>query len=105
MNQVNLVGRITKDLEIKYTSAQTAKVVFNIAINSKDRTDYPRIIVWGKQAENLEKYCKKGSLVGVSGRIQTGSYEKDGQPVYTTDVYAEHIEFLSWDKKAESEEY
>ena len=101
MNQVNLIGRITKDLELKYTNNQTAKVSFSLAINGKDRTDYPRIIVWGKQAENLEKYCGKGSLVGITGRIQTGNYEQDGKTVYVTDVYADHIEFLSWDKKGE----
>lgn len=105
MNQVLLIGRITKDIDLKYTGTQnTAKATFSIAINEKDRTNFPRIIVWGKQAENVEKYCGKGSLVAVEGKLQTGSYEKDGQTIYTTDVIANHIEYLSWDKK-EGDEY
>lgn len=106
MNHVTLIGRITKDLEIRYTGTQnTAKVQFTLAINEKDRTNYPRCVAWGKTAENLEKYCGKGSLVAVEGKIQTGSYEKDGQTVYTTDVLCDRVEFLSWDKKESEAEY
>ena len=103
MNQVLLIGRITKDVDLKYTGTQnTAKATFTLAINDKERTDFPRCIVWGKHAENVSKYCGKGSLVAVEGKIQTGSYEKDGKTVYTTDVIANRVEFLS---KRESEEY
>lgn len=104
MNHCELIGRITKDIEVIYTGTKNmAMAKFTLAINGKDRTDFPRIVVWGTQAENLGKYCGKGSLVAVEGRIQTGSYEKDGQTIYTTDVIGERVEFLSWDKKDETE--
>ena len=61
------------------------------------KTDYPRVTVFGKQAENCERFLKKGRLVGVQGRLQTGSYDKsDGTRVYTTDVVADRVEFLEW---------
>ena len=72
---------------------------FTIAINRMKKdggADFPNIVVFGKQAENCEKYLRKGSKVGIEGRIQTGSYEKDdGTRVYTTDVVAERVEFLN----------
>ena len=109
MNSVNLVGRITRDPEVRYTEqTQTAYARFAIAINrGKDKNgkdlgvDYPNIRAVGKLAELIEKYCYKGQLVGITGKIQTGSYEKDGQKVYTTDVFASSVQFLS--KKDESE--
>ena len=85
-----------------------AIATFTIAIDrppKKDGTkgaDFPRITVFGRQAENCEKYLKKGLLVGIQGRLQTGSYtNKNGDKVYTTDVIAERVEFLQWanDKK------
>ena len=60
--------------------------------------------MWGKQAENAANYLDKGRLVGITGRIQTGSYEKDGQRIYTTDVVASNVEFLEWGDKAEAPE-
>lgn len=104
MNNVNLIGRLTKDVQIRYTASQTAVANINLAINGPNRTDYPEVVVYGKQAENLEKYCGKGSLVGVTGRIETGSYEKDGQKIYTTKVYSERVEFLSWKQGQNPEE-
>lgn len=105
MNQVLLIGRITKDIDLKYTGTQNlAKATFSVAINEKDRTNYPRIIAWEKEAENVERYCGKGSLIAIEGRIQTGSYEKNGQTVYTTDVIANHIEYLTYGK-GEGESY
>ena len=99
MNQVNLIGRLTKDPTI---SGEGDKRVarFNLAINEgygdKEKVNYPSIIVFGKQAEICEKYLSKGKLVAVSGRIQTGSYtNKEGATVYTTDVVAGRVEFLS----------
>lgn len=104
MNHVTLIGRITKDLELNYRGTQnTAMVQFTLAINGPDRTDFPRIKAWGKTAENLNKYCGKGSMVAVEGKIQTGSYEKDGQTIYTTDIIADRVEFLSWEKKDNEE--
>lgn len=104
MNNVILIGRITCDPEVRYTpSTQTAVTTFNVAINrpvkagSEKQADFPRVTVFGKQAENCEKYLRKGRLVGVQGRLQTGSYQnKDGATVYTTDVVADRVEFLEW---------
>jgi len=108
MNSVILIGRLTRDPEIRYTAeTQMAVATFTIAIDryqaagKEKQTDFPRITVFGKQAENCEKYLAKGRLVGVSGRLQTGSYKnKDGATVYTTDVVADRVEFLEWGDKA-----
>ncbi|MDY6283079.1 MAG: single-stranded DNA-binding protein, partial [Erysipelotrichaceae bacterium] len=97
MNQVALIGRLTRDPEVRWTQDQMAIASFSIAIDRPPRkdgtkdTDFPRITVFGRQAENCEKYLKKGRLVGITGRIQTGSYEKDGVKVYTTDVVADRV--------------
>jgi len=104
MNSVELIGRLTRDPEVRYTSGtQTAVASFTIAIDRPPRkdgekqADFPRITVFGAQAENCEKYLKKGRLVGIQGRIQTGSYQnKNGDTVYTTDVVANRVEFLEW---------
>ena len=101
MNSVALTGRLTRDPEVRYTQSQTAVATFTLAVDrpfSRDRennADFIRITSFGKQAEFAEKYLNKGRLVGVTGRIQTGSYQdKDGKTVYTTDVVADRIEFL-----------
>ncbi len=104
MNSVVLIGRLTRDPEVRYTAAtQMAVATFTVAIDrpvragGEKQTDFPRVTVFGKQAENCEKYLAKGRLVGVQGRIQTGSYQnKDGATVYTTDVVADRVEFLEW---------
>lgn len=99
MNNVTLIGRLTRDPETRYIAdSQMALTRFSIAINrpGKDNgADFINIIVFGKQAENCDKYLKKGRQVGIQGRIQTGSYEKNGTKVYTTDVVADRVEFLS----------
>lgn len=109
MNSVELTGRLTRDPQISYTNeTNTCVAVFSIAIDrpSKEKqADYPRIRVYGKQAENVEKYVHKGSMVGIEGRIETGSYEKDGQKTYYTDVVANRVEFINTtQKRAESVE-
>ncbi len=104
MNSVILIGRLTRDPEVRYTaSTQMAVASFTVAIDrpvragGEKQTDFPRVTVFGKQAENCEKYLAKGRLVGVQGRLQTGSYQnKDGVTVYTTDVVADRVEFLEW---------
>lgn len=103
MNNVELIGRLTRDPETRYTSGQTAVVNFTLAIDRPPRkdgekeADFPRVVVFGTQAENCEKYLKKGRLVAIQGRIHTGSYEnKNGDTVYTTDVVASRVEFLEW---------
>jgi len=112
MNSVVLIGRLTRDPEIRYISeSQMAVATFTVAIdrgkekNGNDRgADYPRVTVFGRQAENCERFLAKGRLVGVQGRIQTGSYtNKEGATVYTTDVVADRVEFLSSDKKKDEE--
>ncbi len=110
MNSVVLIGRLTRDPEVRYTSGtQMAVCTFSIAIDritrqgEEKKTDFPRITVFGKQAENCERYLKKGRLVAVQGRLQTGSYtNKDGATVYTTDVVADRVEFLEWGDRNQS---
>lgn len=109
MNNVILIGRLTKDPEIKYTRDQTAVATFTVAINrGKDKNgedrgaDFPRVVAYGRTAENCERYLAKGRLVGIQGRLQTGSYKhKDGYTVYTTDVIADRVEFLEWGDRNE----
>ena len=104
MNSVVLIGYLTRDPEMRYTAdTQMAITKFSIAIDrpGKDKgADYPNITVFGKQAENCEKFLKKGRLVGIQGRLQTGSYDKDGHKVYTTDVVADRVEFLGGSEKS-----
>lgn len=98
MNTVNLIGNLTRDPEIRYTSGAEPMAIatFTLAINrAKDGADFPRVKCFGRTAENCERYLSKGRKVAVTGRIQTGSYEKDGRKVYTTDVVAERVEFLN----------
>lgn len=111
MNNCVLIGRLTKDPEVRYTQDQMAVATFTLAIDRPKRkdqekqTDFPRVTVFGKQAENVERYVAKGRMIAVEGRIQTGSYtNKDGQKVYTTDVVANRVEFLEWGDKQESGE-
>ena len=102
MNSVQLIGRLTRDPQVSYGAAsQTAVCRFTVAIDrakgrdGEDRgADFISVVCFGKTAELCERYISKGRLVGVSGRIQTGSYEKNGQKVYTTDVVADRVEFL-----------
>ena len=100
MNNVVLIGRLTKDPEVKYIpQSETAVANFTLAVDrpmAKEKTaDFIRIVAFGKTAELCEKYLAKGRQVGIQGRIQTGSYEnKNGDKVYTTDVIAERVEFL-----------
>ena len=95
MNEVNLIGRLTRDPEVRYTQNNMAVARFSIAIDRMNGgTDFPSIVAFGKTAENCEKYLSKGRQVGITGRIQTGSYEKDGRKIYTTDVVASRVEFL-----------
>ncbi len=103
MNQVILIGRLTRDPELSYTpNTQMAVCRFTIAVdrprrrNGEDSTaDFIRITVWDRQAETCDRYLTKGSQVAVQGRIQTGSYKnREGVTVYTTDVVADRVEFL-----------
>lgn len=113
MNKVTLIGRLTKDPELKYTpGAGTAVTTVTLAVDrrySKDEkkeVDFIPVVIWGKSAESTAQYMKKGLLMGVAGRIQTRSYEAtDGGKRYVTEVVAEEIKFLQWGDKKPSEEY
>ncbi|SPU40739.1 single-strand binding protein [Lysinibacillus capsici] len=102
INRVVLVGRLTKDPELRYTPNGIASARFTVAVNrtfsnqqGEREADFISCVAWRKQAENLANYQRKGNLIGVEGRIQTGSYEgQDGKRVYTTDVVADSIQFL-----------
>lgn len=102
LNSVCLVGRLTRDPELKYTGNNTAVASFNLAVNRnfKDangerETDFINCVIWRQQAENLANWAKKGALIGITGRIQTRSYEnQQGQRVYVTEVVAENFQML-----------
>jgi single-strand DNA-binding protein len=102
MNRVVLVGRLTKDPELKYTPNGVPVANFTLAVNrpftsqgGEKETDFINVVVWRKPAENVANFLKKGSLAGVDGRIQTRNYEgQDGKRVYVTEVQAESVQFL-----------
>lgn len=102
INRVVLVGRLTKDPELKYTPSGVPMARFTLAVNrqfsnqqGEREADFISCIAWRKQAENLANFQKKGALIGVDGHIQTGSYEgQDGKRVFTTDIVADSIQFL-----------
>lgn len=101
MNKVILIGRFVRDPEVRYTSNDKCCATFNIAVDRKYKqegqpeADFPRVIAWGKTAEFIERYFRKGMKIGIEGRIQTGSYKnKDGNTVYSTDIVADSVEFV-----------
>lgn len=102
MNKVVLIGRLTRDPELRYTSSNIPSATFSVAVNRTyenqngvREADFINIIVWRKQAENVKKYITKGSLVAIDGRIQTRNYDdKDGKKVYVTEVVADNVQFL-----------
>lgn len=102
INSVCLVGRLTRDPELKYTGNNIAVASFNLAVNRtfKDangerEADFINCVIWRQQAENLANWAKKGALIGIIGRIQTRSYEnQQGQRVYVTEVVAENFQML-----------
>jgi len=99
MNQVILCGRITADPEVRYTNSNKATCRFTLAVNRMtEGADFVRCVAWEKVAENMGKYVRKGDRLLVNGSITTGSYEKNGQKVYTTDVTARTIQFIDMHK-------
>jgi single-strand DNA-binding protein len=102
MNRVILVGRLTRDPELKFTPNGVAVATFTLAVNrsftnaqGEREADFINVFVWRRPAENAANYLKKGSLAGVDGRVQTRSYEgQDGKRVYVTEVLAESVQFL-----------
>ena len=111
MNKVCIIGRLTKDPEIKYSSNDLAIATFTLAVNrlakkgEDKKTDFPRCIAFGSTAEVLQSYAHKGKQVAIEGRIQTGSYKKDdGSTVYTTDVIVDRLTLLGGSKKEDSDQ-
>ena len=102
MNSVNLIGRLTKDVDLRYTQSGLAVGRFSVAIDRPKKdgqdngADFPNCVAYGKTAENLANYVHKGEMVGVTGCIRTGSYTgKDGRKVYTTDISVASVQFLN----------
>ena len=117
MNNVILIGRLTKDVELRYTQSSNATYArFTIAVdrqmskekkqeaeaNGQQTADFINIVVWGKQAENCQKYLQKGRNVAIQGRLQSGSYTaQDGTRRFVTEVWAERVQFIDWGEKKE----
>lgn len=101
INNVVLVGRLTKDPELQATPNGISYVRFTLAVNrsftnqqGQREADFIQCVVWRKQAENVARFLKKGSLIGVEGRIETGRYEQGGETRYTTNVVCDSVQFL-----------
>ena len=102
MNKVVLIGRLTKDPELRYTPSNVPTTTFSLAVNRNftnqngvREADFINIVVWRKQAETAKKYLSKGSLIAIEGRIQTRSYDaQDGSKRYVTEVVVENAEFV-----------
>jgi|SRR5690554_2130683 len=107
INRVVLVGRLVADPELRYTSSGIAVANFRLAVNrpftsesGEREADFINAVAWRSVAENLANYQKKGNLIGIDGRIQTRSYEgQDGKRVYVTEIVAESVQFLEFNKK------
>lgn len=101
LNRVALVGRLTRDPELRRTGSGKAVTSFNLAVernfkSDNQEADFINCVCWGRIAENTERYCSKGSLVSIDGRIQTRNYENNqGQKVYVTEVIADSVQFIS----------
>lgn len=109
MNKVVLIGRLTADPELRFTPGNgtaVSRIILAVQRRYKkegqEEADFIPIVIWGKQAEAIATHQKKGRLIGVSGRIQTRSYDaKDGTKKYVTEVIAEEVQFLEWGKNKE----
>ncbi|MFS9190513.1 single-stranded DNA-binding protein [Streptococcus parasanguinis] len=116
INNVVLVGRLVRDPELRYTPNNQAVATFSLAVNHNFKSqngereaDFINCVIWRQQAENLANWAKKGALIGITGRIQTRSYEnQQGQRVYVTEVVADNFQLLEFNKQnnqGQSQEY
>lgn len=112
INKVILVGRLTKDPELRKTANNTSVLSFTVACNrrfgnnqngNQQSADFINCVAWNQSADFLSRYANKGSLVGIEGRISTRNYEKDGRTVYVTEVTCENVQLLSSRNEARSE--
>ncbi len=110
LNQIVIAGRLVSDPEIAITDSNKKRTFITVAVPRSYKnidgtydTDFIKCTLWNGIAESTCEYCKKGDIVGIKGRLQTSNYEKDGEKVYTMDVIAEKVSFLS-SKKPETEE-
>lgn len=111
LNRVVLIGRLTRDPELRYTSSGTAVATFTLAVNrnyanqqGEREADFINIVTWRQLAELCANYLKKGRLAAVEGRIQTRSYEnQEGKKVYVTEVVAENVQFLDSNRENRNE--
>lgn len=109
MNKVFLIGRLTRDPELRYTPSNVAVATFSLAVNrnftnqaGEREADFINIVVWRKQAENVKNYLSQGSQVAIDGRIQSRSYDgEDGKKRYVTEVIADNVEFLSSNRRSQ----
>lgn len=112
MNKVVLIGRLTKNPELKFTPTGTAVTTFILAVprrykkEGQPQADFIPIVVWGKIGESVANYKKKCALISVAGRIEIRSYEaKDGSKRYVTEVIADEVSFLDWENKQQGQAY
>lgn len=108
INRVLLLGRITKDLEIRQSQSGTAVLRFSVAVdrpqkNGEKSADFINCIAFGQTAEFISRYFGKGRMIAIEGNIHTGSYEKDGRTIYTFEVFVERVSFTGEQKSAQSE--
>lgn len=108
MNNVNLIGRLTADVELRATASGISATTFSLAVPrtyNREETDFINCVAWRKQAENLSKYCGKGSRIAVTGRMEVRNYTaQDGSKRYVTEVVADSIEFLDTKKEGTATE-
>ena len=101
MNKFLGIGRLVKDVELRFTTTNTKVAKFTLAINRETKnkegnyeSDFLNCLAFGKQAETISEYLNKGDKISIEGHIQTGSYEKDGKRIYTTDIIVDKVQFL-----------
>src|SRR5574344_633435 len=110
MNKVILIGRITKDIELRTVNTDKSVATYTLAIDrgygDKKETDFINCVTWEKQAENIAKYCTKGSMIAVEGRMSNRSYDaKDGTKKYVTEVVTSNVQFLDTKKEVKEDKF